>query len=145
MYGEFLLQMEKDNSTEIFERLNASKDDGERAFSEYVLRLEAHVDLKAFARATVKEENGVFTKHGYLADRGEFKEVYRGPQDIPDEYRLFSHAMPEIALEAGPPDKPAEKESVMAKIREAREAAKNAPAPSPQERGVHKKSYEPEV
>ncbi len=137
MYGDFLLQDAKDISADAFERLEQSEVAEEKHLAAHILRLET--------RSIVKEENGVFTKHGYLADRGEFKEIYHGPEDIPREHQLFSRETPEIAKDAAQPDKPAEKESVMDKIREAREAAKNTPAPKPQDRGDHKKSYEPEV
>ncbi len=88
-YGEHLLDTEKDNMAHIFDRLIESKDEDERTFAEYVQRLEAHVDARAYGMDAAEKENGVFTDHGYLAKYGEFKEVYRGPQDIPDEYRLF--------------------------------------------------------
>jgi hypothetical protein len=88
----------------------------------------------------------MFTKHGYLVDRGDFKEVYHGPEDIPKEYQLFPRETPDIAKDAKQPDKPTEKESVMDKIREAREAAKTAPPLQREtERSSQKKSYEPEV
>jgi hypothetical protein len=139
------LQDAKDISVEAFERLEQSEVMEEKHLAAHILRLENLVDPSAYARSTVKEENGVFTKHGYLTDRGEFEDIYRGPQDIPEEYRLFLPAVSEISRDAGQPDRSGEKESVMDKIREAREAAKAAPAQSPQERGGHKKSYEPEV
>ena len=145
MYGDFLLQDAKDISADAFERLEQSEVLEEKHLAAHILRLESLVDPRAYSRSIVEEENGVFTKHGYLADRGEFKEIYHCPEDIPREHQLFSRETSEIAKDAAQPDKPTEKESVMDKIREAREAAKIAPAPKPQDRGDHKKSYEPEV
>lgn len=89
MYGEFLLQMEKDNTSNAFERLEKSADQEERELARHILRLEEHVDVKAYRREFVQAEKGVFTKYGYIAERGEFSEVYRGLEDIPREYRLF--------------------------------------------------------
>ena len=88
-YGDFLLETAKDNMAHILDRLIESKDEDERAFSEYVQRLEEHVDARAYGMDAVNEEKGVFTRHGYLVERGESEEIYRGPQDIPKEYRLF--------------------------------------------------------
>jgi hypothetical protein len=95
-YGDYLMGIEKDNTLEVFDRLNESKDEGERYFAQYVLRLEAHVDTKAFGRAAVEEENGVFTRHGYLTERdSDFRDVYHGPEDIPAEYRSTPSPAPE--------------------------------------------------
>ncbi|MDL2237848.1 antirestriction protein ArdA [Christensenellaceae bacterium OttesenSCG-928-K19] len=99
-YGEFLIEAAKDNSAHIFERLEKSDDYDERGFAEYILRLEAHVDVAAFGRGVIAEENGILTEYGYLAERGPFQETYRGPEDIPMEYRIFS-AMPPPMLAAG--------------------------------------------
>ncbi len=88
-YGNFLIDMEKDNTAHIFDRLNESKDEDERAFAEYIQRLEEHVDVRAYGLDVAENENGVFTRLGYLVERGDFKEIYHGPQDIPDEYKLF--------------------------------------------------------
>lgn len=51
--------------------------------------MEAHVDLKGFGRGVAREENGVFTQYGYIAERGEFSEIYHGQEDIPQKYRLL--------------------------------------------------------
>ncbi len=88
-YGDFLLETAKDNMAHIIERLNESKDEDERAFADYVQSLEEHVDARAYGMDVAEKANGVFTRHGYLAECGKSKEIYRGPQDIPKEYRLF--------------------------------------------------------
>jgi hypothetical protein len=88
-YGEFQLQMYKDNTSGVFERLEKSDNMEERELAQYILKLEAYADAKAFGRGEAKEENGVFTKHGYIVERGEFEEVYHGVEDILREYRLF--------------------------------------------------------
>jgi len=97
-YGSFLIQMEKDNSIDIFERLEKSTDQDERFFAQYVLRLEACVDEAAYGRAVVQEEKGVFTSRGYIAERGEFSEVYHSPEDIPPEHRIFSAPPPPMMV-----------------------------------------------
>lgn len=93
-YGSFHIQMEKDNSMDIMERLEKSSDPDERFFAQYILRLEAHIDEAAYGRGMVREESGSFTSRGYLVDRGEFSEKYRGPEDIPLEQRIFSAPPP---------------------------------------------------
>ena len=90
-YGEFQLDTQKDETADIFNRLEQSDDSNERAFARYVARLEASADLSALGRAIAKEENGAFTSHGYLMEvSGIFKETYRGHQDIPAEHRIFT-------------------------------------------------------
>lgn len=93
-YGDYLIQMEKDNSVGIFERLEKATDPDDRAFAQYVLRLEAHVDVEAYGRGVADEENGTFTKYGYFVERGDFQETYRGLDDIPMEHRIFSASPP---------------------------------------------------
>lgn len=95
-YGAFQIETAKDNTAGVFERLNKSDDPEERELAQYIFRLEAYVNEEALGRGVVQEENGVFTDRGYLALRGEWKEMYRGPEDIPQSSRLF--AAPEPAF-----------------------------------------------
>ena len=95
-YGEFLIQMGKDNTATAFEQLETSNDPEERELAEYILRLEAHVDLKGFGRGVAREENGVFTHYGYIVERGEFVETYHGQEAIPLKYRIFVSAIREM-------------------------------------------------
>lgn len=103
-YGEFQIQMEKDNTAEVFEKLEQSSNPEERAFAQYVLRLEAYADEKAYGRGVAQEEGGVFTSRGYLAVRGELKEVYRGHEDIPLEHRIFTGPPPPMMSVDAPLD-----------------------------------------
>ena len=100
-YGEFLIEMEKDNSAGLFERLEGSELLEEREFARHVLRLEEHVDAAAYGRSVAREENGVFTKYGYIALRGEFAETYHSLADIPLEHRIFT--LPIMVEEADVP------------------------------------------
>jgi len=86
-YGEFLIETEKDNTSAVFDKLEHSEYSDERDLAQYILRLEAHVDAAAYGRAAAELENGVFTESGYLTEGEGFREVYRGPEDIPAEYR----------------------------------------------------------
>ena len=89
-YGAFQIEMAKDNTSKVFERLEQSGDPEERELAEYILRLEAYVNEEALGRGVAREENSVFTDHGYLVLRGEWRDVYRGQEDIPQDLRLFA-------------------------------------------------------
>jgi len=90
-YGDFLLDTQKDETSGVFRRFEDSADPDEKAFADYVLRLEAYINPKDYGRGTAEEEGGVFTKYGYItADESPYKGVYRGTDDVPDDYRLFS-------------------------------------------------------
>lgn len=93
-YGEFLIEAEKDNTVEAFERLEKSELIEEQELAQHILRLEACADAVEYGRTAAREENGVFTKYGYIALRGEIKEVYRGQEDIPFAHRIFSAPPP---------------------------------------------------
>ena len=93
-YGAFQIEMAKDNTAEVYERLEKSDNPEERELAEHILRLEAYVNEEALGRGVAQEENGAFTDRGYLALRGEWKDLYRGPEDIPQESRLFSAPAP---------------------------------------------------
>lgn len=95
-YGEFLLDMYRNDSSNVFERLKTSMDLEDTLLARYIERLEASVDPITFAHGIVKEENGVFTQQGYLTELGGFREVYCGHEDIPDEYRVFAFSEPEV-------------------------------------------------
>ena len=91
-YGEFLIDTAKDNTSAVFDKLEHSEYSDERELAQYILRLEAHVDAAAYGRAAAELENGVFTESGYLTESEGFREVYRGPEDIPAEYRVVQSA-----------------------------------------------------
>ena len=93
-YGAFLIEMARDNTAEVYERLEKSDNPEERELAQHILRLEAYVNEEALGRSVAQEENGVFTDHGYLVLRGEWKDSYRGPEDISQDLRLFSASVP---------------------------------------------------
>ena len=85
-----------------------------------------------YGHHATKEVGGIFTSRGMLitGDSAEPRQVYRGTQDLPPEYRAPS-PMPETeretATRAAPAERtsPGEKPSVLAEIAESREAARN--------------------
>lgn len=89
-YGEFLLDQARDDIADGFWTLTASGDPALSKIADYIDELEACVDPATYGRNAAKRENGIFTDTGYLTELGEFKPAYNGPEDIPDEYRLFS-------------------------------------------------------
>ena len=97
-YGEFLIQTEKDNTADAFEKLEQSENPDERAFAKYILRLEAYVDPEVYGRAMMREESGAFTEQGYLSEHGEFIVEYHGQEDIPIGYRIFTAPQPPMMM-----------------------------------------------
>lgn len=94
-YGIFLAEMERDEYAGSIEKLEKFRDPDLRELVKYIERLEASVDAESYGRARAESENGVFTDQGCLTEYGTFKEVYRGPEDIPAAHRVF--ALPEKA------------------------------------------------
>lgn len=95
-YGEFLIETARDNTAEVFERLQQSDNSEERELARHILQLEASVETRVYGRNVVQEEKGIFTKMGYLAERGAFQKNYRGVEDIPLDYRIFSAPPPPL-------------------------------------------------
>ena len=88
MYGEFRLEMAKDEFADVFNKLESSPNQDDRDFAKYIERLEKHVDMEAYVEEIVAEEGGYFTENGYLTEDGTFSHVYHGPDNIPAAYRL---------------------------------------------------------
>jgi hypothetical protein len=95
-YGEFLLEMGMDEHANAFARTQ----ENDSGFARYIEMLEDNFDAKACGRKTAAYENGSFTNLGYLTEQGEFQQIYRGPQDIPAEHRVFeSSSLDGMALD----------------------------------------------
>lgn len=58
--------------------------------------LRNYIDYEAYGRDVSLEEDGYFSKYGYLIYTGGFVEQYHGIEDIPDEQRVFS--MPKLPI-----------------------------------------------
>lgn len=58
--------------------------------------LRNYFDYEAYGRDVSLEEDGYFSKGGYLVYTGGFQELYQGIEDIPDEQRVF--AMPRLSI-----------------------------------------------
>lgn len=100
MYGEFLLDQKKEQYASGISKLKYSGDTELSALVDYIEELEGNVDLKHLGRQTSIEENGRFSKDGYLMQAGEIREIYHGEQDVPEELRLmFTQEIPVIAKE----------------------------------------------
>jgi len=113
MYGEFHATIYRDYFANAIETLEKSSDPYMREFAAHIAKLDDHLDGQSYGRALAKEENGVFTEQGYFTESEGFREVYRGPEDIPAEYRV-----------SVPPERePAARPSVMDKLAAAKEAA----------------------
>jgi hypothetical protein len=135
-YGEFLVEVDKDNTSPVFDKLEHSANPEERALAQYILRLEASVDAAAYGRAAAEEEKGVFTGHGYLTKQKALDETYTGINDIPPEHRVFAY----------PEREPAARPSVMDKLAAAKEAVARTDAEKPPaDRTAPQKSHDAEL
>ncbi len=131
-YAEFLAEMNKDYVAEGFERLAMFKEPDMRELVAYIERLEQYFDAEAYARDLIAAEKGVFFPNGYLAEFGEYKEVYHDRRDIPAAYRLE----PLNAERA-----PAERVSAMDRLAAAQETVSRTDAAKPSAPARH----EPEL
>lgn len=95
-YGEFIAEHRKDEYSSGISQLMNSGDSELSDVAEYIKRLEQHVDFKALGEHTAKEENGFFTRYGYIQQSGELSENYHGLSDLPIEYRIFSNLEPPL-------------------------------------------------
>jgi len=66
MYGEFRIDMARDDTADSFRRLKNSQNAEDQGLAEYIQRLEQCVDKEAYGKMIAQEENGVFTDFGYL-------------------------------------------------------------------------------
>jgi hypothetical protein len=88
-YGVYIVSIARDTFSDVCRHLENSTYSAERDFARYVEALEENLDHKAFVCSSIKDEKGVFTAHGYLAEQsGEFATTYNGPDDIPDEFKI---------------------------------------------------------
>lgn len=121
MYGEFLAEMYRDHFAGAMEALEKSEDPAMRELAAHIGVLDNHLDATSYGLAVAAQDNGVFTEQGLLTESGDFREVYRGPQDIPPEYRVSP----------SPERDPAARPSVMDKLAAAKEAAEKQGAERP--------------
>jgi len=136
MYGEFRLEQDWNECEAVISQLEKSENPGERAVARYISLLNRAVEADAYGHHAVKAENGVFTPHGLVTTEGngEPREVYRGIEDLPPEYReapQTSEPVRPTAVHAAPVEQtartavPGSKPSVLAEIVESRETARN--------------------
>ena len=88
-FGGIMFETHASQQWEVRERLRMSAEPDEKAFIEYVERLEQCIDLVRYAPLAQAFDGGTLTQSGYLlplADESQRK--YTGPHDIPAEHRL---------------------------------------------------------
>ena len=149
-YGQLLVEEAKDNTSAVFTNLEKSEYSDERDLAQHILKLEAHIDYVAYAQSVAIDENGIFTKHGYITEKEGFREVYRGTQDLSDEHCLSNQPAMRQGLDVivqscneRSTQKP-EKPSVLEQLRESKKAA--AQEARPQKKTSEKaKSCDPEL
>ncbi len=114
----------------------------DKSLAKYISLLEQSADEAVYGRLAAQEANGVFTTYGLLTQIRDFQEIDRSTQNIPTDERA---AMPDTAGIQKKSGKvvfrdSGEKESVVEKIRAARETAKAAPPQIKKERDNQEKS-----
>jgi hypothetical protein len=87
-YGEYRLMRDWDESKEAVSRLEKSDNAADRALAKHITLLNRCADEENYGHHAVKNSEGVFTEHGFLVMDKVPKEIYRGVQDLPAEYRL---------------------------------------------------------
>jgi hypothetical protein len=93
MYGEFRVETAFEDYDGVIGALYMTGDDATEAFADFVRELQNHIDLDSYGKSLAREENGAFTKYGYLTESASaYKEAYRGTEDIPAEYRLSTES-----------------------------------------------------
>ena len=141
MYGEFRLEQDWNECEAVINQLEKSENPEERAVAKYITFLNRAVEVGAYGYHAAKEASGIFTPHGLLTTEGsgEPRTVYRGIQDLPEEYRTSplaheterdttAHSTPvERTAVPNTPNAIGGKPSVLAEIAESREAARNKP------------------
>jgi len=142
-YGEYRLMRDWEESREAIARLEKSDNSADRALAKHAVLLNRCADEETYGYHAMKDSGGVMTQHGFLVMDEVPKEIYRGVQDLPAEYRAET-AAPEKPRASVDRTVPGEKTSVLEQIAEHREAQRTAgenreiPAPG-------KKKTEPDL
>lgn len=89
-YGEFHLDLARDEYVDIVNRLLNSEDAKDRDFASYIEDVEENLNLAFYGRLQAEREGGVFTEQGYLTENGNFEEIYHSVDDIPAEYCVYA-------------------------------------------------------
>lgn len=116
-FGGIMLEMHGEEHIGIVDRLRASDNPQDRAFAEYVMRLEASTDLVKYGQFAREAEDGSLTSFGYLIPGGDA---------LPDKYTGLQNAQP---------DKKPSLLGAVASLKE-QQAAKDSAAPSRPERSA---------
>lgn len=98
-YGDFLIESKMDEFHELYSRFENSTDPLERLFLSHSIHFDAKIDAVDYARYVIEKENGVFSEYGYLTQNDNFRNIYRGAHDLPEEYRLGNHKPEVLRLE----------------------------------------------
>lgn len=125
-FGGIMLEMHGEEHVQIVDRLRASDDPQDRAFAEYVTRLEASTDLVKYGQLARQAEDGSLTSFGYLIPGGdEPPDKYTGLRDIPSEHLVTAR-----------PDKQEHKPSLLETVAAMKEqqAAKDSERPGAPEK-----------
>ena len=87
-FGEMTLDEARGDGAQVLVSLQNSSASTAQRFAKHIKHLEQSVNVEAYGRMAAKDDGGVFTDFGYLAQWRDTPATYRGIQDIPKEYRL---------------------------------------------------------
>ncbi|MCL2853365.1 MAG: antirestriction protein ArdA [Defluviitaleaceae bacterium] len=93
-YGEYLLSEPGNLVDQLKWQLRSSSNLSDNRFVDLVECLRECADAELFGRSMSYENDGEFLSCGYLIEDGSFYEVYHGPMDIPEKYRIGDMAEP---------------------------------------------------
>jgi hypothetical protein len=96
-YGAFRITSDIDGHADAVARLLESDDWKDVALAAFIEKLAGYADKRAYGRDAIEEGGGIFTERGLLFGGEGLVETYRGPQDIPWEFRLFSEPAPKLS------------------------------------------------
>jgi hypothetical protein len=125
-YGDILLDINRDEFAAALGGVERSTDPSFRALAKYIRQLESLADIDNHGLVNLElADAGDFVPFDYLIELDAYETAYKGPEDIPSEYRIDVKAQQEPSFEPEPPLK-VEKPSVISQIAEAREAQRRA-------------------
>ena len=102
-YGEYLLGDPKSDLLQMMDELRKSSLGQYYDFATLIDALREAADATQFGEAMAKNNDGDFIGDGYIIEDGSFSTYYYGPENVPDEYRVWEpdyryHILADIEL-----------------------------------------------
>jgi hypothetical protein len=92
IYGESLLKSTLDEITmTAIDKFGRNDGEALTVLNSHLDQLKKYVDTERFGKDNAEFEGGKFTEYGYLTQIAETKEIYKGLEDIPNEYKVYDN------------------------------------------------------